>query len=80
LGVRDTQNVKLLPTEAAKKLFSDQLCPGFAVDVELLVRAKLEGLRIAEVPVLYVHDERSRVRVARASLQMLREVAVLAYG
>ncbi len=80
LGVRDTQNgFKLLPTDVAKKLFSEQLCPGFAFDVELLMRAERMGLRIAEVPVLYVHDARSRVRVGRASVQMLREVALLAY-
>jgi dolichyl-phosphate beta-glucosyltransferase len=80
LGVSDTQNgFKLLPTSAARELFSEQICPGFAFDVELLMRAKLAGLRIAEVPVLYVHDARSRVRIAQASLQMLRDVALLAY-
>jgi dolichyl-phosphate beta-glucosyltransferase len=79
LDVRDTQNgFKLLPTEAAKELFAEQLCPGFAFDVELLMRAKLAHMRIVEVPVLYVHDERSRVQVGRASVQMLRDVAMLA--
>jgi dolichyl-phosphate beta-glucosyltransferase len=78
LRLRDTQNgFKLLPAELAKGLFADQLCPGFAFDVELLLRAQLEGLRIAEVPVLYIHDSRSSVRVASASLRMLREVTVL---
>lgn len=80
LDVRDTQNgFKLLSTEAAKALLSEQLCPGFAFDVELLMRAQRAGLEIAEVPVLYVHDARSRVRVGPASLQMLRDVAVLSY-
>jgi dolichyl-phosphate beta-glucosyltransferase len=77
--VRDTQNgFKLLPADAAKRLFAEQICPGFAFDVELLVRAEMAGLRIAEVPVLYIHDSRSRVQVASASPQMLREVAALA--
>lgn len=80
LDVRDTQNgFKLLPTELAQELFSVQLCTGFAYDVELLMRAELKGLRIAEVPVLYVHDPRSRVRVGRASLEMMRDVTMLAY-
>jgi dolichyl-phosphate beta-glucosyltransferase len=80
IKVSDTQNgFKLLPTDAAKRLFAEQLCPGFAFDVELLLRAEMEGLRIAEVPVLYIHDSRSRVQVASASPQMLRDVAVLAY-
>lgn len=77
--VRDTQNgFKLLPTDAGKRLFAEQLCPGFAFDVELLLRAEMAGLRIAEVPVLYIHDARSRVQVASASPRMLREVADLA--
>ncbi len=80
LGVSDTQNgFKLLPTKVAKALFAEQLCAGFAFDVELLMRARQAGLSIAEVPVLYVHDPRSRVRVGPASLQMLRDVAIVAY-
>lgn len=80
LRVRDTQNgFKLLPAAAAKGLFSEQLCPGFAYDVELLMRAERAGMRIAEVPVLYVHDTRSRVRVGSASVRMLGEVARLSY-
>lgn len=78
IKVRDTQNgFKLLPADAARRLFAEQLCPGFAFDVELLLRAELGGLRIAEVPVLYIHDSRSRVQVASASPQMLREVTAL---
>ena len=80
LGVSDTQNgFKLLPAQLARELFSVQVCPGFAFDVELLVRAQEAGCRVAEVPVLYVHDSRSRVRVGLASVQMLSEVATLTY-
>lgn len=80
LSLRDTQcGFKLLPTEAAKRLLADQLCPGFAFDVELLMRADQAGLQIAEVPVLYLHDSRSRVRIASASVGMLRDVSSLAY-
>lgn len=80
LRLRDTQNgFKLFPTNAAKRLLAEQRCPGFAFDVELLMRADRAGLRIAEVPVLYLHDSRSSVRVASASLKMLRDVSGLAY-
>jgi dolichyl-phosphate beta-glucosyltransferase len=80
LRVRDTQNgFKLFPTEAVQRYAALQTCPGFAFDVELLMRADREGMRIAEVPILYTHDVRSSVRVASASPQMLREVARLAY-
>jgi glycosyltransferase involved in cell wall biosynthesis len=78
LPVRDTQNgFKLLPTEVGKALLAEQLCTGFAFDVELLMRAQRAGLAIVEVPVLYVHDERSRVQVGQASAQMLRDVILL---
>lgn len=80
LRVRDTQNgFKLFPAEAVKRYAAQQTCPGFAFDVELLMRADRDGLRIAEVPILYMHDLRSRVSVATASPQMLREVVRLAY-
>jgi dolichyl-phosphate beta-glucosyltransferase len=80
LRVRDTQNgFKLFPTDAVKRYAAQQTCAGFAFDVELLMRADREGLRIAEVPILYLHDLRSSVRVASASSQMLREVAGLTY-
>lgn len=80
LDVQDTQNgFKLLSTDIAKELFAEQICAGFAFDVELLMRAQQMGLGIAEVPVLYVHDTRSRVHVGSASVQMLRDVAVLSY-
>lgn len=80
LRVRDTQNgFKLFPTEAVKRFAAQQTCPGFAFDVELLMRADRDGLRIAEVPILYMHDLRSSVSVASASPQMLREVARLSY-
>jgi dolichyl-phosphate beta-glucosyltransferase len=80
LRVKDTQNgFKLFPTEAVKRYATQQTSPGFAFDVELLMRAQRDGLRIAEVPILYLHDARSSVRVASASSQMLREVAGLAY-
>jgi dolichyl-phosphate beta-glucosyltransferase len=80
LPLHDTQcGFKLLPTDAARRLLAEQTCPGFAFDVELLMRADQAGLRIVEVPVLYLHDSRSRVRVGSASVKMLRDVSGLAY-
>lgn len=80
LDVQDTQcGFKLIPADLARSLVASQLCPGFAFDVELLMRADAAGLRIEEVPVLYMHDERSQVRVASASFQMLRDVCRLSY-
>lgn len=80
LRLRDTQNgFKLFPTPVARRLVAAQTCPGFSFDVELLMRADREGLKIAEVPIVYLHDSRSRVRVGSAGLGMLRDVSGLAY-
>lgn len=80
LHLRDTQNgFKLFPADAARELLAGQTCPGFAFDVELLMRADRAGLKIAEVPILYLHDPRSSVRVASAGAKMLRDVAGLSY-
>lgn len=80
LHLHDTQcGFKLMPTPLARILFADQICPGFAFDVELLLRADRAGMKIVEVPVIYIHDDRSRVHVASASLQMLKDVCALSY-
>lgn len=80
LDVRDTQcGFKLMPADLAKSSVADQICPGFAFDVELLMRADAAGMTIAEAPVLYLHDPRSRVKVTTASLEMLKDVCLLAY-
>jgi len=80
LQVRDTQcGFKLLPAPLARQLLAGQTCPGFAFDVELLMRAQRAGARIAEVPVVYVHDPHSRVQVVSASYRMLTDVAGLSY-
>lgn len=79
LGVRlltgldhpDTQSgFKLLHTETGRELLETQLCPGFAFDVELLLRAQAHGVRVAEGPVSYVHDHDSRVHLVRTSAAM----------
>src|SRR5437763_4194775 len=77
---RDTQcPFKLMRTSAWRDCLAAQSCPGFAYDVELLLRARLAGLSVVEVPVSYLHDDRSRVRVASASPRMLIDVVRLAY-
>jgi dolichyl-phosphate beta-glucosyltransferase len=78
LELRDTQcGFKLMPTGIANALLAEQTCPGFSFDVELLMRADRAGLRIAEVPVVYIHDPHSRVRALSSSYRMLRDVAGL---
>ena len=75
LRCADTQcGFKLMRTETARRLFAEQLCERFAYDVEMLMRARLDGLRIVEVPVTYIHDHRSKIQVGRDSLEMARDL------
>jgi hypothetical protein len=57
---------------------AEQIAPGFAFDVELLMRARLAGEPVVEVPVSYVHDDRTRVRVVRSSAEMSVDLVRLA--
>lgn len=79
LPFRDTQcGFKLMPTALAQALLREQLVRGFAFDVEMLMRAQNAGLRVEEVPVVYVHDPDTRVSMASATVQMGRDVIKLA--
>jgi dolichyl-phosphate beta-glucosyltransferase len=79
LPFRDTQcGFKLMPAQVASSLLAKQLVPGFAFDVEVLMRARAQGLAIAEVPVRYRHGSGSRVRPARAAPRMALDVVRLA--
>jgi dolichyl-phosphate beta-glucosyltransferase len=74
-GYWDTQcGFKLFRRDAARRIFGKLSTPGFAFDVEVLLRARREGLRIAEVPVRWTDSPVSRVRPVRDSLRMLSEV------
>ena len=79
LDLRDTQcGFKLMRTSVGCELTEEQICEGFAFDVEMLARARARGLRIAEMPVTYIHDSQSRVRMVSASPRMLLDVARVA--
>ena len=73
--VADTQcGFKLLSATAASLVFADQVCERFAFDVELLYRAQLTGIYVAELPVTWIHDERSTVHPVRDGMRMLRDL------
>jgi dolichyl-phosphate beta-glucosyltransferase len=79
LDLHDTQcPLKLLPTPLARELVADQIATGFAFDVELLLRARQRGARVAEVPIEFRHDRDSRVRPVASSLSMAYDVLRLA--
>ena len=71
LSYRDTQcGFKLFRLETARVLFELQRIDGFAFDVELCVNASRLGLRVAEVPVAWVNNSDTKVRLLRSSSRM----------
>ncbi len=74
-GIKDTQcGFKLFEKEAAKKIFSQVKCCGYAFDVEALLLAKQFGYKIAQVPVVWVNSPESRVSLIGSSLKMFFEL------
>jgi glycosyltransferase involved in cell wall biosynthesis len=72
LPYHDTQcGFKLFRVETTRPLFQAQRIDGFAYDVELLVLARSHGLRVAEVPVSWTHNEQTSVTLLGASTLML---------
>lgn len=78
LPLRDTQcGFKAFRGDVARSLFARSKVDGFAFDVEVLLLARSQGLRIAEVPVRWTEVHGSKVRVALDPLRMLLDLAVL---
>jgi dolichyl-phosphate beta-glucosyltransferase len=74
-GVKDTQcGFKLFHSRVAQDLFSRMRMDGFSFDVEVLVMARRRGYRVAEVPVNWVHQPGSKVRITLDSLRMAADL------
>jgi dolichyl-phosphate beta-glucosyltransferase len=77
LDFKDTQcGFKAFRRSAAEALFARQRIEGWGFDPELLFLASRLGLKVAEVPVLWGHDDRTRIHPladgSRMALEMLR--------
>ncbi len=56
-GLHDTQcGFKLFTAEAAEACFQELQCPGFGFDAEVLLRARMQGISIAEVGVTWCNS------------------------
>ena len=74
-GIRDTQcGFKLFTRRAAHDVFRRAQLDGFAFDVEALFLARALGYEVAEVPVVWINDENTRVDPLRDGLRMLRDI------
>jgi dolichyl-phosphate beta-glucosyltransferase len=71
LPYRDTQcGFKLFQLEKTRVLFELQQVEGFAFDAELCLNASRVGLRLAEVPVAWVDNKDTKVKLLRSSSRM----------
>jgi len=75
LVYKDTQcGFKLFTAHAANDIFPRLECASMAFDVEVLYLANHLGYYCTDMPVTFVHNPDSRVRLVRDSWLMLRDV------
>jgi glycosyltransferase involved in cell wall biosynthesis len=81
LPFADTQcGFKAFRREAAQQVFGLQRIKRWGFDPEILFIAMKRGMRIAEVPVTWGHDERSRISYLRDGMQMLLELVYVRWS
>ncbi len=74
-GIRDSQcGFKAFTEDAARAVFGASRVAGWAFDVEVLALARRMGYRVKEMPVLWVNDFRSHVRLS-AGFHFLAELS-----
>jgi dolichyl-phosphate beta-glucosyltransferase len=79
-GIWDTQcGFKLFRAEIAHRVFAHLITDGFGYDPEVLYRARKQGVKIAEVPVVWRNSSPTKVSAVRSSLDMLRHVVRLRF-
>ena len=78
LSLHDTQcGFKLFCAREAKALFGALRTEGFAFDVEIIFRAHLAGIEVAEIPVTWRNDEGTRVRAIQDSAHMFAQLLAI---
>ncbi len=83
MGLRfaDTQcGFKAFTRAAAQTVFQLQTIEGWGFDPEILFIALKRGYRIAEVPVSWHHDERTRMSYLKDGMKMLEEIAIIRWN
>ncbi len=77
-GIWDTQcGFKLFRGDVAHRVFTHLTTDGFGYDPEVLYRARKQGVKIAEVPVVWRNSAPTKVSPIKSSLDMLTHVVRL---
>lgn len=77
-GIKDTQcGFKLFKTDVAKRIFNKATLNGFGFDVEILYIAKLNRIKVAEVPVVWKNSRLSKVRPIKDSVRMFEDLFLI---
>lgn len=75
LDFKDTQcGFKAFRRSAARAVFSQQKIEGWGFDPEILFLARQAGFKVAEVPVCWAHDNRTRIHPIGDGLRMVCEI------
>lgn len=81
LPYADTQcGFKAFTRAAAQTVFQLQTIERWGFDPEILFIAIKRGYRIAEVPVSWAHDERTRLSYLKDGLRMLEDIAIVRWN
>lgn len=81
LPYADTQcGFKAFTRGAAQTVFQLQTIDRWGFDPEILFIALKRGYRIAEVPVSWAHDERSKISYIKDGMRMLEDIAIVRWN
>lgn len=74
----DTQcGFKIYKGEVARQLYGESITDGFALDIEIILRAQKKGYRIKEFPIRWRCDRDSRLSPTRSVWRVLSELKTI---
>ncbi len=78
LNLKDTQcGFKLYPAYEAKKIFDTLQTFGWAHDVEILYKAKIDKVTIIEMPISWTAVDGSKIKLFQDGIKMLIEILII---
>lgn len=75
-----TCGFKVFSRKARTLIFQESLINRWGYDAEIMCLAKINSLKIREVPVIWANDERTKVKIIPAVSNTLIELAIIIYS